>query len=808
MGRCPTTETVEKDFGLESFAFLRGAHALRDAWESARGTEACAEHFRSWSHCLADAYGTAVASDDLFIRQTYLATVAKLFARHRIGRPESCPAADEITRIIDGTYFLGEGIPGLRDGDFFSWIAEPRLKDTSRTVVQLLWDVLHAYDLDQLSEDVLKSLYEHLVDPEPRHDLGEYYTPDWMAARMVRRLMDENPRASFLDPACGSGSFLYAVIREKRVRLGDSAETLVHVITAVSGMDINPLAVLVAKTNYLLALGDLISTCPKPLEIPIHLTDSLSFRHCDVKSTSPLNPQHRDPPSPVPQDMPYNGNQMFDVVVGNPPWISYRFMDPARQRVVRDLVLHEYGLLEGRSDLITHMEMATLFLLRSSELYAKPGGTISFVLPRSIFSADQHHGLRTGGFSLGRDTELSLSWKEIWDCQNVVPLFDVPSCVLTAEKAVPSTVERPVYGEILSGDLSRRNASLEEAEQSLTVEPVQYYLHRVGRHSYLATDTPIEHSGASPYTGVFSQGASMVPRSFWFVDVMSSQSGADYGTPLVATSAYARSQARSAYKDVALIGTVESRFLYGTLLAADVLPFGHLAFRTVLLPIKPTDNRYRILDAESARTKGLLHVAQWLEGVEREWQRRRGRKAAGVSALEWLDYRGKLTRQNPRSRCRVIYNTSGTYLTAAVVNQHPVHAGPWGGCASAEAYVADTKTYYYETDDADEAHYLAAVLNAPTIDRLIKPLQSRGAFGPRDIHKKVFELPIPRYDDQPGVHRRLAGLGRECSIRVREWLAELGPGETRSIGRLRARIRALLDAELKELDRLIPTILT
>jgi hypothetical protein len=37
--------------------------------------------------------------------------------------------------------------------------------------------------------DVLKSLYESLIDPAQRHDLGEYYTPDWLAAKVAARAL-------------------------------------------------------------------------------------------------------------------------------------------------------------------------------------------------------------------------------------------------------------------------------------------------------------------------------------------------------------------------------------------------------------------------------------------------------------------------------------------------------------------------------------------------------------------------------------------------------------------------------------------
>jgi N-6 DNA Methylase len=56
-------------------------------------------------------------------------------------------------------------------------------------------------------------LYESLVDPDERHDLGEYYTPDWLAGRVVAQVMDAPLTQRVLDPACGSGTFLFHALR-------------------------------------------------------------------------------------------------------------------------------------------------------------------------------------------------------------------------------------------------------------------------------------------------------------------------------------------------------------------------------------------------------------------------------------------------------------------------------------------------------------------------------------------------------------------------------------------------------------------
>jgi len=86
-------------------------------------------------------------------------------------------------------------------------------------------------------------------------------------------------------------------------------------------------------------------------------------------------------------------------------------------------------------------------------------------------------------------------------------------------------------------------------------------------------------------------------------------------------------------------------------------------------------------------------------------------------------------------------------------------------------------------------------------------MQSRGLWGPRDIHKKVLELPIPKFNHENPFHRRMAQLGQTCSTRVEHWLASGGRGEIKSIGRLRSMVREILRSELAEIDFLVKDLL-
>jgi hypothetical protein len=88
------------------------------------------------------------------------------------------------------------------------------------------------------------------------------------------------------------------------------------------------------------------------------------------------------------------------------------------------------------------------------------------------------------------------------------------------------------------------------------------------------------------------------------------------------------------------------------------------------------------------------------------------------------------------------------------------------GCET-QALVIDYTTYFFSTEEADEAHYLCALLNAPRVDAAIKPYQSAGTLGERDVSRAAFEAAaIPRYDPADEKHRALARLSRQAHARV------------------------------------------
>lgn len=197
----------------------------------------------------------------------------------------------------EGGSFARFHIRNFLEGELFDWYVEPSVWDAPlgravRAIITKLSEYeVATFDLrPEETRDLLKDLYQHLFPQKVRHALGEYYTPDWLAEFTLEEARefsgyDGNPNTRFLDPACGSGTFVVEAIKLARQFVADHKlnpdEARALITRNIVGFDLNPLAVLTARANYIIALGDLIRgreglmALAEPLTIPVYLTDSI-----------------------------------------------------------------------------------------------------------------------------------------------------------------------------------------------------------------------------------------------------------------------------------------------------------------------------------------------------------------------------------------------------------------------------------------------------------------------------------------------------------------------------------------------------
>jgi hypothetical protein len=293
----------------------------------------------------------------------------------------------------------------------------------------------------------------------------------------------------------------------------------------------------------------------------------------------------------------------------------------------------------------------------------------------------------------------------------------------------------------------------------------------------------------------------MFPRSFWFVEIQGATGlGMDRTRPYVKTDPRAIETAKDNYRDVLLEGNVEAEFLYQTLLSTDLVPFGNLPFRTVVLPIMWKEDHYVMLKAQEARSEGYLGLAEWLENCEAIWGEKRGEKAERESIYDWLDYRKKLSEQSHK-RYSVVYPDVNRVMFGAVLKT------PKEGTV-AKAQIVESALYYFHTDNSSEANYLASWLNSSPLDETLQSFRRKSQGAQPHVHKKVWEMPIPLYDSRDSYHQKLAELGKECGEIAPNYLDSL-PVRVRagSLGRLRNMVREKLRPQLDEIDEIVRSIL-
>jgi len=105
----------------------------------------------------------------------------------------------------------------------------------------------------------------------------------------------------------------------------------------------------------------------------------------------------------------------FDVIIGNPPWLSYRYIaDPDYQDEVKRRAVDKYRIAPKSRKLITQMELATVFLAHSMATFARANAHLGFVMPRAVLSADQHQKLSLRKYSTDSKLQLTGYW-DLWD---------------------------------------------------------------------------------------------------------------------------------------------------------------------------------------------------------------------------------------------------------------------------------------------------------------------------------------------------------------------------------------------------------
>lgn len=355
----------------------------------------------------------------------------------------------------------------------YHWLYGPDNNyDWFRPREEALIDVLYSLapvPLGKLDADVLGGLYVSYVEEIDRDRLGQFFTPRSVVKFMLDRAGFTGPEGVFriegdkreprriLDFATGSGGFLVEaarrIIDEGGIGQGDIRgleEALAAIATGFVGGEISPFPYYLTEVNLLLQVSRLLGELSLAGESPprfvlgvLHV-DTLTAKSDPDASIEGMGAEHRADRGELVQDerfdlVPLDGqkletyrsvlrkDEVFDLVVGNPPYVSEANNKPLFDRL--RAIPGWKDIYRGKTDYLYY------FLWLAVEKLA-PGGKLCVITPTGWMNAGSAGFLREKLASELRLDEVFLfgSHRLFAAEQGPAPTPTVESAILVATK--------------------------------------------------------------------------------------------------------------------------------------------------------------------------------------------------------------------------------------------------------------------------------------------------------------------------------------------------------------------------------------
>ena len=712
----------------------------------------------------------------LFLAHSFLIVVARL-----------------VSHTLSGPRGGGEWTVALRDG-FASWVLD---FSRGQRWASRVWDLVDGYDWRRRRGDVLRDLYHRYVSEQDRKVFGEFYTPDWLAALMVEEVLDEEwiekateaalvgdaSGVGVLDPACGSGTFLYhaalRILGSPSVKGLSSVEQANVVARLVNGMDIHPVAVEIARVNieralpgeptdggsaFRVFLGDSLQAATRGELLFGHTKDAMRL-------TTPSGSQALIPMGLVQSpSFAENMRRMVNAAAEGkplPPGIATGESREALESCHRDLT--KIIKVEGNSVWTWYaVNLAGPYLLakrKIDRIVANP----PWVRLSDIQVVDRKRAMEEFGKSLRLQAggklapHLDIASYFILETRRLYAADpgENPGVWLVKKSAIQSgqwALFRDLHGETLAqsvdledlnpfngGDATRCCLLMERRRMSGTtdrrVEAKRNSRRRPATHETLdaargrfefveTPEAPPQAPSAYDASNI-KQGATIVPH---VLALIAHQTKAPRpGWMRIETKA---SRHRPWSGVASQKGWVPTAWVRPVHTSPDLLPY--MATREPPHAIIPVDQ-----DGVVHRHPG--QACRFWRELDEIYDAYRGRgRGTPETLISQFDFAAKLSAQplkRQQGRRMVLYPSSADIMRGA-----RTYAG---------AAVVDATLYWFAVQSEAEAGYLVALLNASCLRRAFAECKESG----RDFHLHPWrKVPIPRYDRKNRTHRRLAEL--------------------------------------------------
>ncbi|MHA1928519.1 MAG: Eco57I restriction-modification methylase domain-containing protein, partial [Candidatus Thorarchaeota archaeon] len=547
------------------------------------------------------------------------------------------------------------------------------------------------------SNDLLKPLFEDIIPRKLRHLLGEYYTPRYLAESILETLPSTDIHDKIiLDPACGSGVFLMACIRQKKRSLAlqgaQSSDSLDLITSSVIGIDINPIAVISARFNYIMAVKDLIlEENGNTINIPVYFADSVQVSgiNNEIGSNKFLTPLLRN----------------IDVLVGNPPWISWGHLTDELRTKWKETHVGKYNLLQYSGKFArlgySNDDISVPFIWVSMDKYLKKGGIAGFVLKRTLLKGSSGKLFRSMKITKTGEKIREISVHSIHDWGNFEPFgkgigAETSTVVMQLDRPNKFPVEYTIWEPT-----SERDFTPHSSFQDI----IQFLKHRE------TGLTPLDDSHDAPWIDLDHNLSVLGECSY---DIR-------HGAKDDLKSVFEISQSK--------IKEIEPDFIYPYLKSKDIVRWGTLSYSYRIIPQKKSGETNEIfLQNNLPMTyKYLVANRQALEKRKSTWLKTGPFYSVfGVGNYTWSKYKVAWCRLGFRPEFCVISTENDSIL-------------------GEKSLIPGDHFMFIPFDNKEEAHAICALLNSTPYIETLGGISHKSKSA---LSKKVVSsLSLPKFSD-------------------------------------------------------------
>lgn len=271
--------------------------------------------------------------------------------------------------------------------DFIDQLAFPDNENVVTEIKELV-SVLNRYDFSSIGYDIIGRIFERLIPPVERHNLGQYFTSADVVDLILRFCLHHEDD-KVLDPACGAGTFLVRAYQHKKMM--NLRKPHQEILDTLWGCDIAKFPAHLATIN--LAINDLSVDKNYPNIINDDFfnlkvgEDGFDPEKWRVRRAATLGLETREVKYP----------RWFDAIVGNPPYTRQEEIEEIahsaeyKNKIIKNALYDVYG--KRIANIPKRAGIHAYFFVHGTK-FLRNGGYFGFIVSNSWLDVDYGKGLQ------------------------------------------------------------------------------------------------------------------------------------------------------------------------------------------------------------------------------------------------------------------------------------------------------------------------------------------------------------------------------------------------------------------------------